>query len=219
MFEWMGRNDCRVAVNCAFRWRGYKCGFVSTGGPTHTSRGVIENIIGASRFPRYIGKVQTPVRKNDTTVRASFAIELEMLARKARNIALYADIWIVWAQTLRSQTMSTDAESGRVMRRATLDPWLDTNRRVLVGFFKLHSRSAMNTVRCQQIRTQPLRNSKYLPNGCVKWHNSRCRKNFETIDIEQLLRQLLLVDTEFEETEQPTSEAEEVDDRASGNVA
>ena len=41
----------------------------------------------------------------------------------------------------------------------------------------------------------------------------------ETIDIEQLLRRLLPVDAEIEETEQPTSEAEKVDDRASGNVA
>ena len=39
------------------------------------------------------------------------------------------------------------------------------------------------------------------------------------IDIEQLLKQLLPVDTEVEETEQPTSETKEVDDRASGNVA
>ena len=44
-------------------------------------------------------------------------------------------------------------------------------------------------------------------------------ENSETIDIEQLLRRLLPVDIEVEETEQPTSKAEEVDDRASGNVA
>ena len=44
-------------------------------------------------------------------------------------------------------------------------------------------------------------------------------ENSETIDIEQLLRRLLPVDAEIEETEQPTSEAEKVDDRASGNVA
>ena len=43
--------------------------------------------------------------------------------------------------------------------------------------------------------------------------------NSDTIDIEQLLKQLLPVDTEVEETEQPTSETEVVDDRASGNVA
>ena len=31
---------------------GFKCGFVGTGGPTHTSRGVIKNVIGTLRFPR-----------------------------------------------------------------------------------------------------------------------------------------------------------------------
>ena len=44
-------------------------------------------------------------------------------------------------------------------------------------------------------------------------------ENSEKIDIEHLLRWLLPVDTEMEETEQPMSEAEGVDDRASGNVA
>ena len=44
-------------------------------------------------------------------------------------------------------------------------------------------------------------------------------ENSETIDIKQLLRRLLPVDTEIEETEQPTSEAEGVDYRVSGNVA
>ena len=40
-----------------------------------------------------------------------------------------------------------------------------------------------------------------------------------TIDIEQLLRRLLPVDAVIEENNQPTSEAETVYDRASGNVA
>ena len=95
--------------------------------------------------------------------------------------------------------------------RATLDPLLGTNRRVLVVFFKLHNGSATVTARCQQNRIQPRRNSKYLPNGCAD--------NSDTIDIEQLLKQLLPVDTAVEETDQPTSETEEVDDRALGNVA
>ena len=67
----------------------------------------------------------------------------------------------------------------------------------------------MNTAGC-------LRNSEYLPNGCVQ---QPVPENSKTIDIEQLLRRLLPVDTEIEETEKPTSEAERVDDRASGNVA
>ena len=41
----------------------------------------------------------------------------------------------------------------------------------------------------------------------------------ETIDIEKLLRRLLPVDAGIKENNQPTSEAETVDDRASGNVA
>ena len=44
-------------------------------------------------------------------------------------------------------------------------------------------------------------------------------ENSEKIDIEHLLRRLLPVDTEMEETKQPTSEAEGVNDQASGNVA
>ena len=44
-------------------------------------------------------------------------------------------------------------------------------------------------------------------------------ENSETIDIEQLLRLMLPIDTEIEEIKQLTSEAEEVDDRAPGNVA
>ena len=73
----------------------------------------------------------------------------------------------------------------------------------------------MNIVRCQQNWTKPLRNSKYLR----VMAQQPVPENSETIDIEQLLRRLLPVDTEIEETEQPTSEAEEVNDRASGNVA
>ena len=43
--------------------------------------------------------------------------------------------------------------------------------------------------------------------------------NSDTIDIEQLLKQLLPVDTVVDETGQPTSENQEVDYRAQGNVA
>ena len=75
-------------------------------------------------------------------------IELETLARKAfvdvdasvrlqlvgdrfiigqENCAL-PNIWIVWAQTF--STLSTDAASGRVTMRATLDPYSSPNRPV-----------------------------------------------------------------------------------------
>ena len=103
--------------------------------------------------------------------------------------------------------------------RATLDPWLDTNRRVLVGFFKLHNRSAMNTARCQHNRNPAHSEFEILAQRLREMAQQPVPGNSETIDIEQLLKQLLPVDTEVEENEQPTSEAEEVDDRASGNVA
>ena len=101
--------------------------------------------------------------------------------------------------------------------RATLDPLLDPNRPVLVGFFKLHNGSARNITRHQQNRTQPRRNTKYLPNVCVR--EQPVPGNSDTIDIEQLLKLLLPVDTVVEETGQPTPESQEADDRASGNVA
>ena len=44
-------------------------------------------------------------------------------------------------------------------------------------------------------------------------------ENTETIDIENLMRLLLPMDSEIDKTEQLRSEAERVDDRASGNVA
>ena len=44
-------------------------------------------------------------------------------------------------------------------------------------------------------------------------------ENSGQIDIEHLLRQLLPVDAGIEETNQPTSETETVEDRESGNVA
>ena len=44
-------------------------------------------------------------------------------------------------------------------------------------------------------------------------------ENSENIDIENLLRLLLPMDSEIDKTEQLRSEAERVDDRASGNVA
>ena len=73
----------------------------------------------------------------------------------------------------------------------------------------------MNTAGCQQNRTVTLRNSEYLR----EMVQQPVPENSETIDIEQLLRRLLPVDAGIKENNQPTSEAETVDDRASGNVA
>ena len=130
--------------------------------------------------------LETLARKAFVDVDAS--VRLQLVRDRARKIALYADIWIVWAQTLRFRTLSTDAASGRVTMRATLDPLLDPNRPVLVGFFKLHNGSAMNITRIQQNRptfAQCLRKMAQQP----------MPGNSDTIDIEQLLKQLLPVDT------------------------
>ena len=87
---------------------------------------------------------------------AAFAIELETLARKAFvdvdatvRLQLVRDRFITGqenralrrhldsvGQTLQSRILSTDAESGRVMRRRSIDPRLNMNRRVLGGFFR-----------------------------------------------------------------------------------
>ena len=85
---------------------------------------------------------------------AAFAIKLETLTRKAFvdvdapvRLQLVCDRFITGQEhrVLRRHLdsvgpdtpisdMLTDAESGKVMRIETLDPCLDTNRRVLVGF-------------------------------------------------------------------------------------
>ena len=124
---------------------------------------------------------------------AAFAIELETLARKAFvdvdasvRLQLVRDRFIIGQENraLRRHldSVGPDTPISDIVDRCRVweshdesNPLLGTNRRVLVGFFKLHNGSAMNTARCQQNRIQPLRNSKYLPNGCAKWHNSRCR--------------------------------------------
>ena len=131
----------------------------------------------------------------------------------------YADIWIVWARTLRFQILLTDAESGKVMRIETLDPCLDTNRRVLVGVFQVTQQISDEH---SGMSTEPDKNSSefgILAQRLREMVQQPAPENSETIDIEHLLRRLLPVDTEIEETKQPTSEAEGVDDRASGNVA
>ena len=70
---------------------------------------------------------------------AAFAIKLETLARKAFidvdapvRLQLVRDRFI----TGQEHRVWESHESGKVMRKETLDPCLDTNRRVLVGFFR-----------------------------------------------------------------------------------
>ena len=75
----------------------------------------------------------------------------------------------------------------------------------------------MITAEGQRNRTATLRISEYLPTSEIV--QQPVLESSGKIDIEHLLRQLLPVDAGIEETNQPTSEAETVDDRASGNVA
>ena len=72
------------------------------------------------------------------------------------------------------------------------------------------------------VSTEPDKNSSefgILAQRLRKMVQQPAPENSEMIDIEQLLRRLLPVDTEIEETKQPLSEAAGVDDGASGNVA
>ena len=168
---------------------------------------------------------------------AAFSIELETLARKAFvdvdaavRLQLVRDRFITGQEqralrrhldcvgrTPRSQSLLTDAESGRVMRKETLDPGLNTNRRILEGQVRQQisdEHSGMSA--------EPDSNSSefgILANRLREMVQQPVPESLETIDIEQLLRRLLPVDAGIEENNQPTSEAETVDDRASGNVA
>ena len=127
---------------------------------------------------------------------AAFAMELETLARKAFvdvdasvRLQLVRDRFILGQENraLRRHfdSVGPDTPISDIVDRCRVweghdqsysRPMARHEPKAPRGFFKLHNRSAMNTARCQQNRTQPLQNSKYLPNGCVKWHNSRCRE-------------------------------------------
>ena len=126
---------------------------------------------------------------------------------------LYADIWIVWARILISDIVD---------RCRVWESHEERNSRPMARHEPTGSRGVFQVT--QQISdehsgmsTEPDKNSSEF--GILAQRLREMVENSETIDIEQLLRRLLPVNTEIEETEQPTSEAEGVDDRASGNVA
>ena len=170
---------------------------------------------------------------------AAFAIELETLARKAFvdvdasvRLQLVRDRFILGQENraLRRHldSVGPDTPISDIVDRCRVweghdqsysRPMARHEPTAPRGVFKLHNRSAMNTARCQQNRTQALRNSKILAQRLCEMAKQPVPGNSDTIDIEQLLKQLLPVDTEVEETEQPSSETEVVDDRASGNIA
>ena len=77
----------------------------------------------------------------------------------------------------------------------------------------------MITAEGQRNRTVTLQISETWPTGCVRCVQQPVLEGSGSINIGHLLRQLLPIDAGIGETGQPTSEAETVGDRVSGNVA
>ena len=170
---------------------------------------------------------------------AAFAIELETLARKAFmdvdapvRLQLVRDRFITGQEhrALRRHldNVGPDTPISDIVDRCQVwESHEERNSRPRAGHEPTGSRGVFQVT--QQISdehsgmsAEPDRNSSefgILAHRLREMVQQPVPENSETIDIEQLLRRLLPVDAEIEETEQPTSEAEKVDDRASGNVA
>ena len=170
---------------------------------------------------------------------AAFAIELETLARKAFvdvdapvRLQLVRDRFIIGQEhrTLRRHLDSVGPDtpiSDIVDRCRVWESHEESNSRLMArleptgprGFFQVTQQISDEH---SGLSTEPDKTPSefgILAQRLGKMVQQTESENSETIDIEQLLRRLLPVDTEIEETEQPTSEAEGVDDRVSGNVA
>ena len=132
----------------------------------------------------------------------------------------YADIWIVWARTFRFQILLTDAVSGKVIRIETRSGPM--SRHEPTGPRGVFQVTQQISDEHSWMSTEPDKNCLelgILAQRLRKMVQQPAPENSETIDIEQLLRRLLPVDTKIEETKQPKLEAEGVDDGALGNVA
>ena len=108
---------------------------------------------------------------------AAFAIELETLARKA-----FVDVDAsVRLQLVRDRFII--GQENRALRRH-LDSHDESNSKPMArhkpmgsrGVFQVAQRISDEHSEMSTEPDQPRRNSKYLPNGCMKWHNSRCRE-------------------------------------------
>ena len=163
---------------------------------------------------------------------AAFAIELETLARKAFvdvdapvRLQLVRDRFITGQEhrALRRHLNSVGPDtpiSDIVDRCRVWESHEERNSRPMAGHEPTGPRGVFQVT--QQISdehsgmsTEPDKNSSefgILGQRLREMVQQPAPENSETIDIEQLLRRLLPVDTEIEETEQPTSEAERVDD-------
>ena len=170
---------------------------------------------------------------------AAFAIELETLAQKAFvdvdasvRIQLMHDIFIIGQEhhALRRHLDSVGPDtpiSDIVDRCRVWESHEESNSRPMARHEPTGPRGVFQVT--QQISNEHSRMSTepdktpsefgILAKRLRQMVQQPVPENSEMIDIEQLLRRLLPVDTEIEETEQPTSEAEGVDDRVSGNVA
>ena len=174
---------------------------------------------------------------------AAFAIELETLARKAFvdvdapvRLQLVRDRFITGQEqrALRRHldSVGPDTPIADIVDRCRVwESHEERNSRPMAGHEPMGSRGGGGGVYQvpQQISdehsgmsTEPNKSSSEFGILAQRLHEmvqQPAPENFETIDIEQLLRQLLPVDTEMEEMKQTMSEADGVDNRASGNVA
>ena len=170
---------------------------------------------------------------------AAFAIELETLARKAFvdvdapvRLQLVRDRFITGQEhcALRRHLDSVGPDtpiSDIVDRCRVWESHEERDSRPTAGHEPTGSRGVFQVTQLisdehSGMSTEPDKTSSEFGILAQRLHEMVQRpapENSETIDIQQLLRRLLPVDTEIDETEQPKSEAERVDDRASGNVA
>ena len=163
---------------------------------------------------------------------AAFAIELETLARKAFVDVDAADRFITGQEqrALRRHLDSVGPDtliSVIVDRCRVWESHEERNSRPRAEYEPTDSREVFQ-VR-QRISDENSGMSPEPDSNCSEFGilANRLREmmqqpvpeSSETIDIEKLLRRLLPVDAGIEENNQPTSEAETVDDRASENVA
>ena len=163
---------------------------------------------------------------------AAFAIELETLAQKAFvdvdasvRLQLVRDRFIIGqehhALCRHLDSVGPDTPISDIVDRCRVwESHDESNSRPMARHEPTGPRGVFQVT--QQMFTEPdpaPSEFEILAQRLREMAQQPVRANSDMIDIEQLLKQLLPVDTEVEETERPTSETEEVDDRASGNVA
>ena len=154
---------------------------------------------------------------------AAFAIELEALSRKA-----FVDVDASVRLQLVRDSVGPDTPISDIVDSCHIwESHDESNSRPIVRHEPTSPRGVFQVTQWvsnehSQMSTEPdPAPSEYeiLAQRLCEMAQQPVPGNSDTIDIEQLLKQLLPVDTVVEEAGQPTSENQEVDDRASGNVA